>query len=189
MPQDPPPSEKWIRTEDMPGYGASRDRSLQLFQESRFEDARLVAEAFMKSIGRASDQLFSMEVGTDKLRCLGTSNPRALAFFDPAVVNQVRLDLAEHWLFGKRVSRRKVTLAVMQNLTVAANHAPMIERWRRSDVVGAVQIVGSGDGACEQCKALHGISYSLAEVPELPHSHCANILTTGCRCLMIPIMA
>jgi len=63
-----------------------------------------------------------------------------------------------------------------------ASHKRNVERMR--GVVRTVKVSTVSDHAtCDACRKLNGRTFTLAQVPELPHAACTS--ATGCRCLVV----
>ena len=55
-----------------------------------------------------------------------------------------------------------------------------LKSWRESGMVQSIEITGSADGPCAECRKLHNHPWSIDDVPELPNPKCTT--RGGCRC-------
>jgi hypothetical protein len=126
--------------------------------------------------------------------CIG--RPRILARLTEVEIGVLAIGAAMMELWGTnrcdkwlppnlKINIHMDTNAAARMLVFFAQHRARIEDYKTSDSVKCVK-VSTCDDSCVACKELAGKTYSLDNIPELPHPACTHSM--GCRCIPLALV-
>lgn len=133
------------------------------------------------------DESVEREIG-----CILQRTPKLLADCSPKILEPLRIAAALMTLWGTSTIRGFVTIegestyrfepeAIALMLSSHGNFLHRLEEMRRIGVT-RVKLIGSGwEEDCPACRAVHGKSFNIDDVPELPLVDCRCETGYGCR--------
>jgi hypothetical protein len=168
---------------------------------------RKLKEACIEVASYEAKQVFPRGMGIDfkhynpvpdiaMLKAIFASRPKILTGLNHSQFDALQVAAGGIYLWGTNEGKKwlppnfNTGLAMDNNAAVRmivflAYHRVNIEKFKESEMVREVKILGAHD-SCDACKKISGKRFNLNEVIELPYEHCTYPI--GCRCVILAVL-